>query len=95
MELGQIIDSTKVKKLVGSTFFTVTFVKKDGTLRKMNARLGVKKHLKGGEKKYNAEDLNYLTVYDLQKKAYRTINVNTLRELKVKGQTLRIGGNND
>lgn len=91
MELGQIIDASKVKKLVGSTFFTVTFVKKDGTLRKMNARLGVKKHLKGGEKTYNAEDKNQLTVYDVVAKGYRTINLNTLRELKCKGMTLKVG----
>lgn len=77
----------EVKKLVGNKIFTAIFTKKDGSVRKMNCRLQVKKHLKGGTKKYDAASLNYLTVYDLQKKAYRTINVNTLKQLKFQGQT--------
>ena len=39
----EILQTTKGK------FFTVEFVKKDGTLRKMNCRLGVAKDLKGGQ----------------------------------------------
>jgi hypothetical protein len=78
----------EIEKLVGDKFFTATFIKKDGSLRTMNCRLGVKKHLKGGEKKYNTEIYNYLTVYDMQKKGYRTININTLKELKIGTVTL-------
>ncbi len=67
------------KKMVGGKIFSVEFIKKDGTLRKMICRLGVKKHLKGGSLGYDAEALNYLTVFDLQSEEYRTINVNTLK----------------
>lgn len=84
------MNAEMIKQLVGSTFFSATFTKKDGTIRVMNARLGVKKHLKGGDKSYNAEDFNYLTVFDVSKKEYRTINVNTLLELRVKGKTITI-----
>lgn len=70
-----------VKSTVGNKIFSVEFVKKDGTLRKMHCRLNVKKHLKGGTKKYNAEARNLLTVFDLQKKQYRTINLNTIQRL--------------
>lgn len=77
-----------IKKLIGNKFFSVTFIKKDGTLRNMNARLGVTKHLKGGTKKYNTDSLNYLTVFDLKKKAYRTINLNTLKSIKVDGKEI-------
>lgn len=90
MELGEILNAVKVKQLVGNTFFSVKFVKKDGSIRKMTARIGVKKHLKGGQKTYDSDSLNYLTVFDVQKKGYRTINLNTLRELKVKGKTLKV-----
>ena len=74
-----------LKELVGNKIFAVEFIKKDGSLRKMVCRLGVKKHLKGGELRYNPEDLNYLTVFDLQSEEYRTINVNTLRSLTFDG----------
>lgn len=73
------------KKLVGNKIFSVEFIKKDGSLRKMVCRLGVKKHLKGGELGYDAEALNYLTVFDLQSEEYRTINVNTLKTITFEG----------
>lgn len=79
------MDKQSIINLVGNKFFTITFVKKDGTLRKMNARLGVKKHLKGGKKSYNPDEFNYLTVFDLKKKQYRTVNLNTVKELVSKG----------
>jgi hypothetical protein len=75
----------QIKELVGSKIFSVTFVKKDGTLREMTCRVGVKKHLKGGELKYNPEELNYLTVFDMKEQDYRTININTLKKIKVDG----------
>ena len=61
--------------------FTVTFVKKSGEVRKLNCRLGVTKHLKGGNKSFRDADFNYLTVFDLQKKAYRTVNLNTVQKI--------------
>jgi hypothetical protein len=74
-----------LKELVGNKIFAVEFIKKDGSLRKMVCRLGVKKHLKGGELKYSPEDFNYLTVFDLQSEEYRTININTLKKIKLDG----------
>ena len=74
-----------MKKLLGNKFFTVTFTKKDGSLRKMNARLGVTKHLKGGTKRYDAEARNMLTVFDVTKGAYRTVKVDNIKQIKAKG----------
>lgn len=85
---------TLEKKLLldflGNKIFTATFRKKDGSLRVMNCRLGVKKHLKGGQKSYNDDDFNYLTVFDLNKKAYRTININTLKQIKANGKIIEL-----
>ena len=61
--------------------FTVEFLKKDGSIRFLNGRLGVTKHLKGGVSTLNPN--KYITVYDLQSKAYRAINKATI--LSVKG----------
>lgn len=79
-----------LKEIVGSKIFSVIFQKKDGSIREMVCRLGVTKHLKGGELSYNPEDFNYLTVFDMQKQEYRTINVNTLRQIKFEGVTYDI-----
>lgn len=76
-----------LRELVGNKIFSVVFEKKDGSLREMVCRLGVKKHLAGGELKYSPEELNYLIVYDMQTEGYRTININTLKKIKLDGVT--------
>lgn len=63
---------------------TVTFTKKDGTLRVMTCRLGVTKHLKGGESTLDAGQ--YLTVFDMAKQAYRAINKDTIVSVKASGE---------
>jgi hypothetical protein len=77
-------------KGTGGKFFGVTFVKKDGSLRKMNARVGVKKYLKGGENKVEAPDRPYVTVFDVHKKGYRTVNVDTVQEVHYNGLNIKI-----
>jgi len=80
----EIINNTKGK------IFTVNFIKKDGSLRKMNCRQGVKKHLKGGKPAYDFKSKGLISVYDLQSKGYRTININTLQTLKTENQTFQV-----
>lgn len=82
------MNKQEIKKLVGNQFFSATFVKKNGEIRKMLCRVGVKKFLKGGQKKYDYDNL--LTVYDVKKKAYRTININTLMKIKANGKTIEV-----
>jgi len=65
--------------------FSVEFTKKDGTLRKMVARLGVVKHLRGGGKNTCDAYDHLVTVWDMQKEAYRNINVDTMISLKAGG----------
>lgn len=84
-----MVNLEQLKKELGTRIFSATFIKKNGELRKMHCRLKVTKHLKGGEKKYDSEALNYLTVYDLKKKDYRTINLSSLIELKYNGNILK------
>jgi len=62
-------------------FFTVQFIKKNGDLRRMVARIGVKKYLKGGENPAKNYD-NLIVVFDVQKRAYRMINLDTLINFK-------------
>ena len=71
--------------------FSLTFIKKDGSLREMQCRLGVKKGLKGTGLKYDPIAKGLLPVYDMAlaksgveaSKAYRMINLNTVKTLKL------------
>ena len=80
MTVQELINLTK-----NGNIFSVQFIKKDGTLRDMVCRLGVKKHLKGGELKFDAKSMGYLPVFDMQKQQYRMININTLIKAKING----------
>ena len=62
--------------------FIVEFIKKDGSLREMKCLKGVKKYLKGGKLSYNPIDKGLLPIYDLDKEAYRMINLNTILSLE-------------
>lgn len=73
------------KDLIASTkgrIFSVTFRKADGTIRKMVARTGVKRYLKGGENKALASNPALVVVYDVQAKGYRMVNTDTVISMK-------------
>ena len=76
--LDSIIESSNGK------IVSVTFTKADGTLRVMTCRLGVTKHLKGGESTLDGS--KYLTVFDMVKKGYRAINRDTIRSVRLSGE---------
>ena len=87
------ITKEEAKKLIFDTkgrMFTVLFIKKDGSERIMNARLGVKKHLKGGELRYNPNDFNMITVFDVKAGGYRMISINTLKKIKFANKVYEI-----
>ena len=66
----------------GGRIFTVTFKKKDGTLRKLNGRLGVH-HGKKLSSPTTEGIPKYLVVYDVQKQAYRNVNVSTIQSVNM------------
>lgn len=61
--------------------FSISFTKADGSVRRMQARLGVNKHLRGG-KDSTAHLKQYLNVFDMQKQGYRKVNLDTLKMFK-------------
>ena len=65
--------------------FTACFIKKDGSERVMNCRTGVKKYITGRGKRFTLKK-NLKRVYDLKKKGYRMINLNTLKWVKAEGK---------
>ena len=70
-----------MKAISTGKFFTIKFIKKNGMLRELNGRLGVKKHLKGGSLGYDPKTFNYIIVFDVVNEGYRTVNVDTVIEL--------------
>lgn len=77
---SQMTFAEYVASNVGDKFFTVTFVKANGEERVLTGRLGVTKHTVSGKTKdiHN----NYLCVYDVNKKGYRNVNLNTIRKIE-------------
>ena len=73
----------KIIEASNGRFFSVVFIKKDGTTRTMVARLGVTKHLKGGQ--CTLDKAQYIIAYDMEKCAYRSINRDTIVSCKLDG----------
>ena len=78
-ELAKVIDSSNGR------FFHVKFVKKNGEVRDMTARLGVKKHLRGGAKTVSEDE--YVTVFEPSTQSYKNINRDTILEVNFNGIT--------
>jgi hypothetical protein len=75
--LAGIIDKSNGK------IVSCSFVKKDGTVRNLVGRLGVTKSLKGGTK--TVDSSKYITIYDMSKQAYRSINRDTILSVRTQG----------
>ena len=75
-------------------FINVKFVKKNGDYRSLTGRTGVYKSphspLTGEGLSYNPDDYGLVTIFDTQIKQYRMINLNTLQELTIDGETHQV-----
>ena len=84
--INKTINKDKAKQLIEGTkgqIFSGLFIKKDGTHRLINARTAVTKHLKQDAKPRPYDPIKYdlIPVFDMTKKGYRMINLNTLQKL--------------
>lgn len=72
---------SKIERILNSNgkIFTVTFVKKDGSIRVLNGRLGVTKHLKGGQCTLDKD--KFIIVYDLKSEGYRAIDKESILDV--------------
>jgi len=82
-EAKEVIENTK------GSFFTVVFTKKDGSLRTMNCRTGVKRHLHGGTST-TQHIKKYITVFENSTRCYKNVNLTTLKEVHANGNIYRI-----
>jgi hypothetical protein len=73
-------------------FFTIAFIKADGTPRVMNGRTGVKRYANGKNKivLFNSKHPNLINMYDVQNSDYRFANLKTVIGLNAEGATFII-----
>lgn len=72
-EAEYILRATKGK------VFSVVFYKKDGSLRQLQGRLGVRKDIKG-KGNVMAYHKEYITVYEMHN-GYRNVNLNSIQSI--------------
>ncbi len=78
-----VIELVKTGLIFGCQFTKRT----TGELRSMQARVSVKKHLKGCTAAYSAKDKNLLFVYDMANCGYRSIPIENIQSMTVRGTT--------
>lgn len=81
-ELRELVKATKGRIAM------VEFTKKNGELRKMKCRIEVKKDINpdaricvNGTSNTKAHLKEYMSVYDMEKKAWRSINLDTVKSI--------------
>jgi hypothetical protein len=78
----------EIRSKAEDTFFSVHFIKKNGELRKMVARLKVSKGVKGIGHAYDPTSKGLLCVFDVQKEAFIMINIKTIQHLQIRGESI-------
>ena len=86
-----IISKNEIARIAGNKFISISFLKKDGTKRTINGRLHVKRYLKGGDNPNTRKD-EFLIIYSMRDKGYRTINLDTVFRIAASGKEYLIGG---
>jgi hypothetical protein len=81
LETRQAKITRKIRETKGK-FFTVVFTKKDGSERKMTARVGVSKGVKGVGLGYVPSDKGLITVYAMDKLNFRMVSLDTVKSIK-------------
>jgi hypothetical protein len=82
-----MINKNFLADFVGNKIFNVEFIKKNGAIRTMNARLNVQNNLKGsGVRKPD----HLITVFDMNAGAYRSFDKSSVLSVKCNGITFNI-----
>ena len=74
-----------INKIPFTAFFGATFVKKDGSVRKMNCNRSISTGLKN-QRKQTTVTTSLINVYDVNAKGYRYVNLDTVTEIRANGK---------
>lgn len=90
-------------KSAGSRFMSITFIKKDGSERLMQIQpMALAKHVKGDKASESAQravetrktnNPNLLNVWDVKKKAARSVNMDTVKRIAIAGNVWELAAN--
>jgi hypothetical protein len=83
-QLRYVLNTSKGK------IMTIVYRKKNGEIRVINTRTGVKKNIKGTGLKYDPAKYGYVILWDIRKGNYRTVNPETASKLVSQGKTYNI-----
>jgi hypothetical protein len=87
----KMAEAAEMIRNTNGAIFGVDFVKRTtGEVRKMTARLGVKKHLKGGVAAYDAAAKDLIFVYDITAEGYRTIALDAIKAVRFGGEQYEV-----
>lgn len=82
-KLGQLI-----KRLAGGTIFRITFTKRsNGEQRVMVCRLNATAYITGEGARYDAAAKGLLPVFDVQARGWRSVPLDAIINIKVRGVT--------
>ena len=99
MKINRIRAKEILSEMKNGTIYSVTFVKKDGSLRVMNSIKGTSRGVKGVGLKYDAEDRGLVPVYDIQiakkdpsspEKAWSMVNISTITNVCVNKENFEV-----
>jgi len=76
-KLAALVDASKGK------IVSIEFIKKDGSIRTLVGRTGVKKYLKGG--KSSVDQSKFISIWDIQNHGYRSINRDSIVSVRTSG----------
>lgn len=90
------LQKSLLNEIFSGKIFTAEFIKKDGSIRKINCRTSVQKYTNGVGMSYNPISKGLIPVFDVQlakglqenerNKAFRMINTNTLISITIGGK---------
>ena len=87
------ITTEQAEQLIKNTrgeIFGVKFLKSDGTVREMTARIGVSKYVKGKGLAFSPSAYDLLTVFCMEANNYRMIRLGNIRRLTVSGKVFKV-----
>lgn len=91
VQLSRVNLRTFIEALDGQ-IASIDYVKQAGEARTLTGRLGVKAYLKGGQNKVEAADRPYLTMFDMQLRQYRTVDLSTVSAIRAQGKIINVIG---
>lgn len=92
IEKTEVTEAEAKEIIRGGHFVTVTFIKRDGTVRVLNGRTGVAKYVKGIGMVYDPEKKGIVILYEANNEAenpsdkYRAIRLDSIISIRAKGK---------